>query len=49
MQQQIENKDRYLAEVKDSYNNLQEQTSRQNDHQSEKFARERRELNEKVE
>lgn len=49
MQQQIETKDRYLAELKESYNNLQNSSSKQNDFQLEKFNKERRELNERLE
>lgn len=49
MQQQIETKDRYLAELKESYNNLQNSSSKQNDFQLEKFNKERRELTERVE
>ena len=49
MQQQLETKDRYLAELKESYNNLQNSSSKQNDFQLEKFNKERRELTERVE
>ena len=49
MQQSIDSKDKYLAELKDNYSYLQEQTNKQNDMQSEKFATERRELTGKVE
>ena len=49
MAQQIQNKDKYLQELKESYANLQNSTQNQNDQVSEKFAKERRDLNEKVE
>ena len=49
MQQQIETKDRYLAELKESYNNLQNNSSKNTDFQLEKFNKERRELNERLE
>lgn len=49
MQQQIESKDAYLAELKANYTYLQDNTNSQNDLQSEKFSKERKELTEKIE
>jgi chromosome segregation ATPase len=49
MQQQLDNKERYLMELKESYANLQNSTSKQNDQLSEKFSKERKEMNERVE
>lgn len=49
MIQQIQQKDKYLQELKESYANLQNSSQNQSDQVNEKFARERRDLNEKVE
>jgi peptidoglycan hydrolase CwlO-like protein len=49
MMQQIQNKDKYLQELKESYANLQNSASNQTDAVNEKFAKERRDLNEKIE
>ena len=49
MNQQLQNKEKYLQELKESYSNLQNSTSNQNEQINEKFSRERRDLNEKIE
>lgn len=49
MQQQLDNKERYLIELKESYANLQNNANKQNDQISEKFSKERKEMNEKIE
>ena len=49
MQQQLESKEKQLNDLKESYQNLQNNASKQNDHQSEKFSKERKDLTEKIE
>lgn len=49
MQERLEAKDRQVAELKDSYNNLQETSNVSQDKLSEKFTKERRDLNERLE
>jgi predicted nucleic acid-binding Zn-ribbon protein len=49
MEQQLENKERYLIELKESYQNLQNSTTKQNEQLSDKFNKERREMNERIE
>ena len=47
--QQLESKEKQLNDLKENYNNLQNNANKQNDHQAEKFSKERRDLNDKVE
>jgi len=49
LQERLEAKERQLVELKDAYNNLQANSGIANDKLSEKFARERKDLNERVE
>lgn len=49
LQERLEAKERQLAELKENYQGLQASSSHQTDVQSEKFARERRDLNERCE
>lgn len=49
MMQQIDSSQKQLAELKESYTNLQNNASKQNDHQSEKFSKERKEMSERIE
>lgn len=47
--ERLEAKERQVAELKDSYNNLQANSSEMNDKINEKFTRERKELLERCE
>jgi len=49
LQERLEAKERQLVELKDAYNNLQANSGIATDKLSEKFARERKDLNERVE
>jgi len=49
LQERLEAKERQLVELKDAYNNLQSNSGIATDKLSEKFARERKDLNERVE
>ena len=49
MQQQLENKERYLIELKDNLTNIQNSSTKQNEQLSDKFNKERREMNERIE
>lgn len=47
--ERLEAKERQVNELKDNYNHLQENSSHQNEKMNEKFTRERKELNERLE
>jgi hypothetical protein len=49
MQQQLESREKQLTDLKESYAALQDATNRQNDSQADKFGRERRDLNDRIE
>lgn len=49
MQQQLESREKQLSDLKESYTALQDATNKQNDSQADKFGRERRDLNDRIE
>lgn len=49
MQQQLESRETQLAEVKENYQALQDATNKANDTQADKFGKERRDLNDRIE
>lgn len=49
MQQQIESKDRYTLELKENLNALQNKQAKQNEQLADKFNKERKELNDRIE
>jgi SMC interacting uncharacterized protein involved in chromosome segregation len=49
LQQQLDTREKQLAEIKENYQALQDATNKANDNQADKFGRERRDLNDRIE